>query len=178
MSRGQNLGWKRGGAIIVAIMIIAMSVERWISYFQEVSGLLETAERHFGIVDSVLPDHLIERFELAIQSCTSIVACLEDPSASLSHAEQSVITGYKTEIEQLTSHLRSLLDHWRGYRMLLESTSFGGFSYQAPVAHTGRRGRPRFNIDKEQMEYLLSLSFNWSEIAALIGVSRMTLYRY
>ena len=51
MSRGQNLGWKRGGAIIVVIVIviIAMSVERWMSYFQEVSGLLETAERRFGI---------------------------------------------------------------------------------------------------------------------------------
>ena len=39
MSRGQNLGWKRCGAIIVVIVIIAMSVERWISYIQEVSSL-------------------------------------------------------------------------------------------------------------------------------------------
>ena len=61
--------------------------------------------------------------------------------------------------------------------MLLESTSIG-FSYQARIAHTGRRGRPKFDIDKEQIEYLLSLSFNWTEIAALLGVSRMTLYRY
>ena len=61
--------------------------------------------------------------------------------------------------------------------MLLDSTSFG-LSYQAPVTHTGRRGRPKFDIDKEQLEYLVSISFNWSEIAALLGVSRMTLYRY
>ena len=155
-----------------------MSVESWISFFRELSSLLETAERRFGIANSVLADHLVERFELAVQSCTTIVANLDSPSASLSHAEQSIITVYKTEIEQLIGHLRSLLDQWKEYRMLLDSTSFGGFSYQVPVAHTGRRGRPKFDIDKEQIEYLLSLSFNWSEIAGLLGISRMTLYRY
>ena len=53
---------------------VNMSVERWVSFFQEVSGLLETAERRFGIATSVRTDQLIERFELAIQSCTTIAA--------------------------------------------------------------------------------------------------------
>ena len=39
------------------------------------SSLLEIAERHFGIADSVLADHLIE---LAVQSCTTIVANLDN----------------------------------------------------------------------------------------------------
>ena len=108
----------------------------WVSYFQEVNSLLETAERHFDIADSVLADHLIERFELAVQSCKTIVACL-DGSDSLTDAERSVITGFKREIEQLIGYWRSLLDQWKEYRMLLESTSIG-FSYQARVARTGR----------------------------------------
>ena len=33
-------------------------------------------------------------------------------------------------------------------------------------------------IAKEQIEYLLSISFTWTDIAALLGISRMTLYRY
>ena len=155
-----------------------MSVESWISFFQEVSSLLETSERRFGIANSVLADHRIERFELAVQLCTTIVASLDNPSSSLNHTEQAIITGYKTKIKELVGHLRSLLDQWKEYRTLLDSTCFGGFSYQAPVAHTGRRGRPRFDIDKEQIEYLLTLSFTWSEISALLGISRMTLYRY
>ena len=153
-----------------------MSVESWISYFQEVSSLLETAETRFGIASANLADHLIERFELAIQSCSTIVACLDNPSASLNSDEQLIVTGYKREIDELIGCLRSLLDQWKEYRMLLDSTSFG-FSYQAHVVHTGRRGRLKFDIEKEQIEYLLSISFNWSEIAALLGVSRMTLYR-
>ena len=56
--------------------------------------------------------------------------------------------------------LRSLLDQWKEYRMLLNFTSFGGFSYQAPVAHTGRRSRPKFDIDKEQIEYLAFYHFH------------------
>ena len=154
-----------------------MSVERWISFFQEVNGLLETSERRFGIATSVRTDQLIERFELAVQSCTIIAANLHNHSTALSPEERSVISGYKTEVEQLNRHLRSLLDQWKEYRMLLDSTSLGGFSYQTPVAYSGRQGRPRFDVDKEQIEYLTSLSFNWSEIASLLGISRMTLYR-
>ena len=39
-------------------------------------------------------------------------------------------------------------------------------------------GRPQFDISKEQLEYLSSLGFKWTEVAALLGVSRMTIYRY
>ena len=35
-----------------------------------------------------------------------------------------------------------------------------------------------FEIAKEQIEYFLSISFTWIDIAALLGISRMTLYRY
>ncbi len=38
-----------------------------------------------------------------------------------------------------------------------------------------RSGRPRFNISKQQLEYLCSLSFKWNGIAILLGVSRINL---
>lgn len=47
-------------------------------------------------------------------------------------------------------------------------------SYSAPHA---RVGRPRFNITREQLEYLASMSFSWSQIAGMLGVSRNTIYR-
>ena len=46
----------------------------------------------------------------------------------------------------------------------------------------GKRGRPHYDVDKEQMEYLLQLRFSCPEIARIMGVSlstvrrRMTLY--
>ena len=44
-----------------------------------------------------------------------------------------------------------------------------------PLVFT-RIGRPRFDISQEQLIYLHSLSFSWSQIAAILGVSCMTLY--
>ena len=45
-------------------------------------------------------------------------------------------------------------------------------SYRVP-----RRVNGKLEIKKEQIEYLWSLSFSSTDIAKLLGVSRMTLYR-
>lgn len=42
---------------------------------------------------------------------------------------------------------------------------------------TGGKGRPCISIERSQVEYLRSLQFSWTEIASIVGVSRMTLYR-
>ena len=39
------------------------------------------------------------------------------------------------------------------------------------------RGRPRFQISRQQLLYLSSLSFSWTNISNMLGVSRMTIYR-
>ena len=49
--------------------------------------------------------------------------------------------------------------------------------YRVEVSQSADRGRPRFLISRDQLEYLRSLSFTWTEIATLIGVSRMTIFR-
>ena len=50
-------------------------------------------------------------------------------------------------------------------------------SYSTPLELTSHRGRPRFQISRDKLEYLWSLSFTWAEISSLLGVSRMTVYR-
>ena len=52
-------------------------------------------------------------------------------------------------------------------------------SFQVPtiISEPRGRGRPKYLITSEQLEYLVSLRFSWNEISALLGVSRMTLYR-
>ena len=64
---------------------------------------------------------------------------------------------------------------WDCYIDRLESS--GDSYYQVTTEFTGQRGRPRFNIQREQLLYLSSLGFSWTSIASLVGVSRMTLYR-
>ena len=45
------------------------------------------------------------------------------------------------------------------------------------LLYSGMQGRPSFNIHRIQLEYLRQLNFSWTEIADLVGVSRMTIYR-
>ncbi len=89
---------------------------------------------------------------------------------------RSTITDCKSALDDLVGNLRALLTKWIEYREILDSNSSRS-RYQSSVIHDGRRGRLRFEIAKEQLEYLASISFTWKEIAALLGVSRMTLYR-
>ena len=80
-------------------------------------------------------------------------------------------------VSKLLDCIRSLQRSWMEYREVIDATAISSRAYQAETLQQGR-GRPRFQIEKDQLEYLSSLSFNWCEIAALLGVSRMTVYRY
>lgn len=71
-------------------------------------------------------------------------------------------------LSEVSSYLNRCLD----YVLTVPDTA-----YRSPTIQTGHRGRPRFDVSANQLEYLASLSFSWSAIANMLGVSRMTLYR-
>jgi len=77
----------------------------------------------------------------------------------------------------LLTYLYSLGHEWRHYINAQERIS-DSLRYSVSINQSvSRRGRLRFTILKDQLEYLHSLSFTWTEMASLLGVSRMTLYR-
>ena len=145
-----------------------MSLEKWRSFFQEVAAMVTTAERHYGVCNANYGDHMIERLELSIQSCQSI-------ANGLSSTADGSIAEHQQYVDQLIELLRSLLDEWKEYQMILNSNTHHSV-YHVPVQHTHRRGRPKVDVDQAQLEYLVSLSFNWNDIALLLGISRTTLY--
>ena len=74
--------------------------------------------------------------------------------------------------------LSSLQTQWQMFYYIMEaSSSNSSYSVSTTYTHGQRRGRPIFIISKEQLEYLHSLSFSWTQIALLLGLSRMTVYR-
>lgn len=70
-----------------------------------------------------------------------------------------------------TSVMYTMADSFRWVRS-------SAFAYRAPLLYTpgSAAGRPRFHITQEQLLYLRSLSFSWSDISRLLGISRMSLY--
>lgn len=48
---------------------------------------------------------------------------------------------------------------------------------QVSRSTSSRQGRPKAVIDRERVEFLRSLQFNWADISNIIGVSKKTLQR-
>lgn len=86
---------------------------------------------------------------------------------------------YISSLCELIECIKVIYRKWTEYQTILESSmeSQSTLLYQAhePQLSSGP-GRPKFQIFKDLLEYLSS--FKWNEVAALVGVSRMTTYRY
>ena len=145
-------------------------------FFDEISNLLGDAERQYGIADQRYSEYIIERFEHCIHTCLDVVGHIRTGAPESANMEE-----YCSSLQELIQCLESIVQKWVSYNDLLESgTRSQHFtSYQTPLQSHAEHypGRPKFVINKEQLLYLSSLSFNWSEVAALLGVSRMTVYR-
>ena len=66
---------------------------------------------------------------------------------------------------------------WQTLKDTLDANEWSPHVYRAIAVPNGARGRPKFQITQEQLEYLRSLSFSWNDISDMLGVSRMTIYR-
>ena len=55
--------------------------------------------------------------------------------------------------------------------------SSSNVSFQADFVDTGQRGRPRYSISIDQLEFLLDMRFTSGEIASMFGVSESTVKR-
>ena len=78
-------------------------------------------------------------------------------------------------LTELIETLQRLHNRWEEYKSFLEGPA--QYNTLLTTQQLGR-GRPQFQVSKSQVEYLASLSFKWTEIASILGLSRMTLYRY
>ena len=145
----------------------------WGSYFYEIVHLLEAAERQYGIANQQYTQYVLQSFEICLQTCRNLRGQITPNDAT------GRLVWYLDAIDELISCIQLIRRKWEEYQIILDSGSYSQcVAYLVPVVHTGRRGRPRFDVIKEQLEYLASLSFTWSEVAALLGVSQSTIYRY
>ena len=144
----------------------------WTSYFNELNHFIVASGRHLGLADQYYSEFVIEKIESSCRTVNEIKAVLLNPGVVLEALEQAACDDYVTDIDQLIESLYIYLNKWRSHSEKLRLNV-----YQVSLIYTGRRGRPAFFVQKEQIEYLLSLFFSWNEISQLLGISRMTLYR-
>ncbi len=150
----------------------------WESYFGHLQGFLESSCRRFQGASEEYIDHAIEQLAGHVRTLTHIRSVFNSAPSSglLSTRELSTVNEYSRSISELLEVVRSLSLLWERHLDDLHATPTT--AYHVPTDTGSReRGRPRFIISRHQLEYLASLSFTWSEVASLLGVSRMTVYR-
>jgi len=154
----------------------------WTRFFVELSSVLDSSQTQLGVANETYTRYVIERLENGLRCVTSIADTLSVTSESeeqqVGSPEEEVVLRYREITNELSSCIRSLLCYWDLYLDQLVSGSLIENGYQAQaVNRPGIFGRPAFSVEKNQLEYLRSLRFSWTEISDLLGVSRMTVYR-
>ena len=148
----------------------------WSEYFEEVGSFLHSLEQQIGYASESFTEYAVERIRMCISNVTRIKQVLSHAIENSSSSSDPVIERYDALCAELIDTLSSLLSVWREYESNISLTSHEA-RYTAPITHSGRQGRPKFVIPKEQLVYLKSVNFTWTSIASLLGVSRMTVYR-
>jgi len=149
----------------------------WELFFDRLGAFLRENGRRLGNCSDSYAHHAAERLEICIGSVSRLKTHLEDNLENVPHDNRTIILDYKNRMSVLLTYLQSLGREWQHYINAQERISDSQrYSVSASQSVSGR-GRPRFIVLKDQLEYLHSLSFTWTEIASLLGVSRMTLYR-
>ena len=144
----------------------------WSQYFIDVSRFLENTEHHRGIANREFCDYVLPRLEVCLSTCMQLSDQMLQGCSEVGEEDELVINEFQSNLAHLLECLRSVHRQWVQYEEMLETSKF---QYQAARRIFGR-GRSKFEIEKEQLVYLSSLNFSWTEIAALLGVSCMTIY--
>ena len=151
------------------------ALQSWENFFSSVLVVLrETSEENFSL-DQRTISYATARIENCLTGLQRIIDRLHDAATTegmidlISKAKQlyerfSTLYTFWNENRQSGDHIQP--PHSLQYRSVVQDSD-----------RTGRKGRPTLSIERSQVEYLRSLQFSWSEIASLLGIGRMTLYR-
>ncbi len=101
-------------------------------------------------------DYVVQGLQQCLRSLGYIQDYLSPPyNTHTSDSGTAILQQYHASILELIDVLHSLL-----HQDLLPAV-IQAHSYHLPIVMDGRIGRPRFDINRDQLEYLSSLKFSW-----------------
>ena len=167
------------GPVRVMIILRMAEVRGWGRFFEELRRIIAESHQQIGVANEGYVQYIVEKLETGLRSLNSIQEILVNGEHELEAEEREIAANYSRRIAELATCIQTVLSYWHLYQDRLDSVNTDvETGYQVQVVHVqGSRGRPAFGIANTQLEYLHSLGFTWTEMATLLGVSRMTLYR-
>lgn len=147
----------------------------WQTFFDELGRFLQASGRELGSATASYANYAIERLETCIISLALVVDTLDE---AVRRGNRTLDT-YVEKVHQVLEICRRMSVMYEQKLDLIEARSAGTTMVAYRVQREERlgRGRPQFAISREQLLYLSSLSFSWTAISNMLGVSRMTIYR-
>ena len=175
------LTWKDGKMEMIVRQQLKMvdytDLLGWERFFSELSSFLSSINRQRGTANEDFSEFVVERLQMCIMSVSTLIHHLQSNVPS-DGAAARVGAQYSAHLAELLECLRSMLQEWQDYLDHYQLRSVSSFHASASVAQTASQpGRPRFDISREQLQYLRSMSFTWVQISEILGVSYMTVYR-
>lgn len=156
------------------------SIPGWDEFFREIERFVSALDRYADTANAAFAEYALERLEVCITGVVRLATNLRSPPTDLhvTAEETSIVYAYFEELDGLVTHLRQLAVEWQHYLDCL-NVQINSASYSVSVVQTRRPsgGRPKFDISRGQLEYLHSMSFDWTKISSMLGVSRSTIYR-
>lgn len=153
----------------------------WTTYFDNIKSFLQDLSRKFGLCNLRYAEYAVERLDICLGSVSLVIDQFNDGlqghSTNLTEEETEIVLFYRGQLEELIVYLQQIAVEWQALKDMLDANEWSPHAYRAITVANGTRGRPKFQITQEQLEYLRSLSFSWNDISDMLGVSRMTIYR-
>lgn len=166
-------------------MTMTSPIHAWESFFGEVSSFLRSVERQSDTrhASESFTHYVLEKITVYMSSISSLLYNMRETIADttvtrLAPSQSLLISDFISMLDVVYQYLKSTAHEWDLYLDEIYQHSHSAM-YLAPTLSESqrRRGRPRFDISCDQLEYLSSMSFSWTKIASMLGVSRMTIYR-
>lgn len=140
----------------------------WTDFFTNLSSFLHTCETRYGEAEERFTEYALERLSHSYQS-------LQDMADIIGRTDG--LNGLRDDLLELLQSVLHTWQQWSEYSDALDAQQTVNY-YLPPIESSRhRRGRPRFDVSREQLQYLRSLSFSWTAIARMLVISRMTVYR-
>ncbi len=138
----------------------------WTEYFTNLSSFMISCERKYGLANEKFTEYALERLSQSYQSLQDIMEIIGSNNA---------LSRLHADLLELSQSVLYVWQKWSDYSDTLDAQH--NMTRYVPPSRRGLRGRPKFYVTKEQLQYLRSLSFSWTGIAKMLTISRMTLYR-
>ena len=141
-------------------------------FFDSTVSLLQYCARIEEEADDRTAEYILSRLEMVVRGAdyntTDLTSMLSTGPISVAQAIGEIIV----KLSYFKDCLLNVIECWRTREQTVRYRQFA-----APSVRTGGPGRSKFEIKLEQLEELRYIGLTWTDIAKLLGVSRMTVYR-